>query len=400
MICLIALVAVSAFAGGSKESAAPAADGEFANIKIGFIFLHDPASSTYDNNFYQAALQVQKALGLSDSQVIFKWNVEEGAPCYETACDMADAGCNIVFADSFGHETYMIQAAREYPNVQFCHATGTKSRTEGVANFHNAFASIYEGRFLAGIAAGMKINEMIAEGKFTADKAKIGYIGAYPYAEVISGFTSFFLGARYVCPTVTMEVTYTNSWFDIAKEKTGAETLINDGCIFISQHADSEGAPKACEEKGVPNVAYNVSTINLGPNTALISSKINWAPYYEMIIKAVAKGESFATDWCGTVDTGSVELTELNEKIAAKGTKEAIEKAKADLASGKLHVYDTKSFTVGGRHLTEYLADVIDKGDFQPETNVIVDGVFVESGEQFRSAPYFDMLIDGIKKYE
>ena len=400
MICLIALVAVSAFAGGSKESAAPAADGEFANIKIGFIFLHDPASSTYDNNFYQAALQVQKALGLSDSQVIFKWNVEEGAPCYETACDMADAGCNIVFADSFGHETYMIQAAREYPNVQFCHATGTKSRTEGVANFHNAFASIYEGRFLAGIAAGMKINEMIAAGKFTADKAKIGYIGAYPYAEVISGFTSFFLGARYVCPTVTMEVTYTNSWFDIAKEKTGAETLINDGCIFISQHADSEGAPKACEEKGVPNVAYNVSTINLGPNTALISSKINWAPYYEMIIKAVAKGESFATDWCGTVDTGSVELTELNEKIAAKGTKEAIEKAKADLASGKLHVYDTKSFTVGGRHLTEYLADVIDKGDFQPETNVIVDGVFVESGEQFRSAPYFDMLIDGIKKYE
>ena len=382
-----------------KEQAA-AAEGEYANVKIGFIFLHDPASSTYDNNFYQAALQTQKALGLSDSQVIFKWNVEEGAPCYETACDMADAGCNIVFADSFGHETYMIQAAREYPDVQFCHATGTKSRTEGVANFHNAFASIYEGRFLAGIAAGMKINEMIAEGKFTADKAKIGYIGAYPYAEVISGFTSFFLGARYVCPSVTMEVTYTNSWFDIAKEKTGAETLINDGCIFISQHADSEGAPKACEEKGVPNVAYNVSTINLGPNTALISSKINWAPYYEMIIKAVAKGESFATDWCGTVDTGSVELTELNEKIAAKGTKEAIEKAMADLASGKLHVYDTKTFTVGGKHLTEYLADVIDKGDFQPETNVIVDGVFVESGEQFRSAPYFDMLIDGIKKYE
>ena len=398
MICLVALVAVSAFAGGSKEQAA--AEGEFAKIKIGFIFLHDPASSTYDNNFYQAALQTQKALGLSDSQVIFKWNVEEGAPCYETACDMADAGCNIVFADSFGHETYMIQAAREYPNVQFCHATGTKSRTEGVPNFHNAFASIYEGRFLAGIAAGMKINEMIAAGKFTADKAKIGYIGAYPYAEVISGFTSFFLGARYVCPTATMEVTYTNSWFDIAKEKTGAETLINDGCIFISQHADSEGAPKACEEKGVPNVAYNVSTINLGPNTALISSKINWAPYYEMIIKAVAKGESFATDWCGTVDTGSVELTELNEKIAAKGTKEALQQAMADLKSGKLHVFDTKAFTVGGKHLTEYLADVIDKGDFQPETNVIVNGVFVESGEQFRSAPYFDMLIDGVKKYE
>ena len=400
MICLIALVAVSAFALGSKEKEPATAGGAYSNIKIGFIFLHDPASSTYDNNFYQAALQVQKSLGLSDSQVIFKWNVEEAAPCYDTACDMADAGCNIIFADSFGHETYMIQAAREYPDVQFCHATGTKSKTEGLANFHNAFASIYEGRFLAGIAAGMKINEMIEAGKFTADKAKIGYIGAYPYAEVISGFTSFYLGARYVCPSATMEVTFTNSWFDIAKEKTGAETLMNNGCILISQHADSEGAPKACEERGVPNVSYNVGTINLGPNTALISSKINWAPYFEMIIKAVAKGENFDTDWCGTVETGSVELTELNTNIAAKGTQEAIDKAKEDLAAGRLHVFDTKAFTVGGKHLKEYLADVVDKGDFQPETNVIVDGIFVESGPQFRSAPYFDIFIDGIKKYE
>ncbi len=369
---------------------APAAN--LSTIKLGFIFLHDPASSTYDNNFYQAALEVQKELGLKDDQFIFKWNVPEGPECQDTAEEMADAGCNIVFADSFGHETYMIEAAKNYPNVQFCHATGTQSRTVGVANFHNAFASIYEGRYLAGIAAGMKLAELVKNGA----TPKIGYVGAFPYAEVVSGFTSFFLGVKSIVPEVTMDVVYTNSWFDIALEKEAALKLINDGCVLISQHADSEGAPKACEEKGIPNVAYNVSTINLGPTTAIISSKINWAPYYKLIIEAVAKGETFATDWCGNFSTGSVELTELNAAAAAPGTQEAIDKAMAELKAGTLHVFDTKNWTVKGETLKEYLADVQDMGDFQPETNVIIDGVFVESGDDFRSAPYFDIRIDGI----
>ena len=362
------------------------------DFKIGFIFLHDPASSTYDNNFYQAALEVQKELGLKDDQFIFKWNVRESSECQDAAEEMADAGCKIVFADSFGHETYMIEAAKNYPNVQFCHATGTQSRTVNQANFHNAFASIYEGRYLAGIAAGLKLAELVKEGK----EPKVGYVGAFPYAEVVSGYTSFFLGVKSIVPEATMDVVYTNSWFDIALEKEAALKLINDGCVLLSQHADSEGAPKACEEKGIPNVAYNVSTINLGPTTALISSKINWAPYYKMIIDAVSKGESFATDWCGTFATGSVELTELNTAAAAPGTQEAIDKAKADIIAGTLKVFDTANWTVNGEHLTEYLADVEDMGDFQPETNVIIDGAFVESGEQFRSAPYFDIRIDGI----
>ena len=362
------------------------------DFKMGFIFLHDPASSTYDNNFYQAALAVQKELGLKDDQFIFKWNVPEGPECQDTAEEMADAGCKVVFADSFGHETYMIEAAKNYPNVQFCHATGTQSRTVNIPNYHNAFASIYEGRYLAGIAAGMKLAELVKEGK----TPKVGYVGAYPYAEVVSGFTSFFLGVRSVVPEATMDVVYTNSWFDIALEKEAALKLINDGCVLLSQHADSEGAPKACEEKGIPNVAYNVSTINLGPNTALISSKINWAPYYKMVIDAVSKGESFATDWCGSFATGSVELTELNTKAAAAGTQEAIDKAKAELEAGTLKVFATANWTVKGEHLTEYLADVQDMGDFKPETNVILDGAFVESGEQFRSAPYFDIRIAGI----
>ena len=370
-------------------------DTDYSKVKIGFIFLHDPTASTYDNNFYQAALNVKKELGLSDEQVMFKWNIpEEGSDCLDTATEFVDAGCNIVFADSFGHESNMKLAAEKFPEVQFCHATGTQGIVAGLANYHNAFATIYEGRYLAGIAAGMKLNEMIEAGKITAEEAKIGYVGAWPYAEVKSGYTSFFLGARSVCKSATMEVTFTNSWFDIALEREGALSLINDGCVLISQHADSEGAPKACEEKQVPNVAYNISTIDLGPTTALISSKINWEPYYKLIIESVATGKEIPADWCGTIETGSVELTELNEAVAAEGTAKAIDEAKAKIIAGELNIYDINTFTVEGKPLESYAADVLDMGDFAPETNAIANGYFNESVG--RSAPYFDVLIDGI----
>ncbi len=367
------------------------------DFKIGFICLHDE-NSTYDNNFIEAAKAAQKKLGLTDDQVVIRTGVPEGEDCYNAAAELADSGCNIVFADSFGHESYMIQAAEEFPDVEFCHATGTQSRQVKLDNYHNAFASIYEGRYLAGIAAGMKLNEMIENGTIKPEEAKIGYVGAWPYAEVKSGYTSFFLGARSVCETATMDVTYTNSWFDIGLEREAALKLINDGCVLISQHADSEGAPKACEEKGVPNVAYNISTISMGPTTALISSKINWEPYFELIINAVLDGEAIPTDWCGTIATGSVVLTELNDAVAAEGTKEAIEEAQAKIEAGELKVFDTSTFTVDGKTLTEYLADV--DGDFTGETNVIVDGEFKESGDEFRSAPYFDIIIDGVNAAE
>ena len=367
---------------------------EKSDFKIGFILLHDE-NSTYDKNFMDAALKVKEELGLSDDQVVFKTNVPESNDCYEAAASFADDGCDIVFADSFGHESHMIRAAKEFPEVQFCHATGTQAKTAGVANFHNAFASIYEGRYLVGIAAGMKLNEMIENGDITADEAKIGYVGAFNYAEVVSGFTSFFLGARSVCPSATMEVVYTNSWFDIALEKEAANTLMDNGCVLISQHADSEGAPKACEARNVPNVAYNISTISMAPNTALISSKIDWAPYFRMIINAELKGEEIPTDWCGSIATESVILTELNEKVAAEGTAEAIETAMQAFKAGTLKVFDTANFTVNGKTLTEYMADVITDDAFTPDTNVIVDGIFNESTE--RSAPYFDIkYIDGI----
>ena len=387
---LLATLMVFALVGcGNNEDQ----QGEEKAVKIGFIFLHDE-NSTYDKNFMDAANAAKEALGLTDEQVMFKVNIPEGNECYEAAAELVEAGCNIVFADSFGHEDFMIQAAQEFPDVMFCHATGTKAHTENLPNFYNAFASIYEGRYLAGVAAGLKLNEMIEKGNITAEAAKIGYVGAFPYAEVKSGYTSFYLGARSICPTAVMEVKYTNSWFDIAKEKETANALIADGCVLISQHADSEGAPKACEEAKVPNVAYNLDTREWGPNSALISSKINWEPYFEHIIKAVENSTAIEQDFCKGLADGSVEILGLNDAVAAPGTAEKLEEVKKDIIDGNVKVFDTANFTVGGEHLTSYMADVDTDDNFTPDTEVIEDGVFMESAK--RSAPYFDIVIDGI----
>ena len=379
----------------SEAPEEPSAEGGIAKeeLKVGFIFLHDE-NSTYDLNFINAARQACEDMGFDEAQFIFRTNVPEGQECYEAAADLADAGCSIVFADSFGHEDYMIAAAKEFPEVQFCHATGTRAHTEGLPNYHNAFASIYEGRYLAGIAAGMKLNEMIEAGEFTADEAKIGYVGAYTYAEVISGYTSFFLGARSVCPSVTMEVTFTGSWYDETAEKEAANKLISNGCKLISQHADSMGAPTACETAGVPNVSYNGSTISACPNTFIVSSRIDWAPYFEYMINCVLNGEEIAADWTGTLETGSVVLTEVNEAAAAEGTADAIAAAEEALIAGTTHVFDVSTFTVGGETLDSYMADVDTDASFTPDTEAISDGYFHES--EYRSAPYFDLRIDGI----
>ena len=371
--------------------AAMTADAAETEVKAGFIFLHDE-NSTYDLNFLNAAKEACENMGI---EYVIKTNMPEGQECYEAACELADSGCNFIFADSFGHEDYMIEAAKEFPEVEFCHATGTKAHTEQLENFHNAFASIYDGRYLAGIVAGMKLNEIIDAGDITAEEAKMGYVGAYTYAEVISGYTSFFLGARSVCPTATMEVTFTGSWYDETAEKEGANKLIEDGCVLISQHADSMGAPTACETAGVPNVSYNGSTASACPNTFLVSSKINWAPYFEYAMGCVAEGTEIAADWCGTLETGSVQLTDLGEAVA-EGTAEALEAAEADLIAGNVHVFDITTFTVGGEALESYEADVDTDADYTPDHEVIIDGYFNESGDAFRSAPYFDVQIDGI----
>ena len=348
------------------------------DFKIGFICLHDE-KSTYDLNFISAAEEAIAAIGLTKDQYIIKTNIPEGKECYEAAADLVDQGCDVIFANSFGHEDFMLQAAKEFPEVQFCHATGFKAHLEGVKNYHNAFASIYEGRYLAGVAAGLKLKEMIDAGKITADQAKMGYVGAFTYAEVISGYTSFYLGAKSIVPEVTMDVQFTGSWYDAIEEQNAAEALIARNCVLISQHADSMGAPGACEAAGIPNVSYNGSTYESCPETFIVSSRINWAPYFNYIIKCWNTGAAIDTDWCGGIAEGSVVLTGINQDVAAEGTVDAIKKAIEEFKAGTLKVFNTANFTVGGK---AYAGDEV------------IEGIFEESKTQ--SAPYFDKRIDGI----
>ena len=387
ILCLaLVLVCASLLSGCGSNEEKP----EATSMKAGFICLHDE-NSTYDLNFINAAKEACDELGV---EYIIKTNIPEGQECFDAAEELVDAGCGIIFADSFGHEDYMIQAAKEYPDVHFCHSTGTKAHTENLPNYHNAFASIYEGRFLAGVAAGLKLNEMMEKGEINPEDAKVGYIGAFTYAEVVSGYTAFFLGVRHACPQATMDVTFTGSWYDETAEKEAALKLINGGCVLISQHADSMGAPTACEKAGVPNVSYNGATINSCPNTFIVSSRINWVPYYIYAIEAAANGKPIDTDWTGTIATGSVELTPVNEGAAASNTAKELAEVQALLESGELHVFATDKFTVEGEQLNSYMADVDTDADYTPDTEVISDGYFHES--EYRSAPYFDLQIDGI----
>ena len=390
-------------------AASASADDE---VKIGLITLHDE-NSAYDKNFIDAFNAACEATGVTP---VIKSNVPEDQSAYDEAANLADSGCAAVFTDSYGHQQYVLDAAREFPDVQFTSCTGDMALTEGVENYHNAFANIYQGRYIAGVAAGLKLNEMIDSGAITAEEAKMGYVGAMPYAEVISGYTSFYLGAKSVCPTVTMDVIYTGSWYDETLEKETAEALISGGAVLISQHADSMGAPNACEAAGVPNVSYNGSTLTACPNTYIISSRIDWTPYFTYAIEKVLAGENYDTDWTAGIETGSVALTELNENVAAAGTAEKLEEVEAAILDGSLNIFDCSTFTVtvsesesdanyynnnssvatvdADGHLTSYIADVENDGTFVAETEAVENGVFNES--VYRSAPYFYAIIDGI----
>ncbi len=398
----VSFVACGETSGAKREPVA------LENVKVGLICLHGE-ESTYDKNFIGAMKEAVRDLGMKDSQLIIKTQIPEDNECYNAATDLADQGCQVIFADSFGHEPYIVKAAKEFPHVEFCHATGTQEIIEKLSNFHNAFAAIYEGRYLAGVVAGLKLKEMIENNTLPVSAKKdgenyiVGYVGAWPYAEVKSGYTSWFLGVRSVVPNVVMKVQFTNSWYEEKAEKSAAENLISLGAAIISQHADSMGAPSACEAAnklaGVPNVAYNGSTKGACPNTFLVSSRINWAPYFKHMINAIVNGTAIKTNYVGTFADGSVELSELGNNVA-EGTAAKIEAVKSQITAGTLKVFDVSKFTVNGKHLTEYIADVIDDGKFVPETNVVktANGITYidESDPELRSAPYFAEDIDGI----
>ena len=382
--------AATTAAGGETQAAGDLKPVAKEDLKVGFIYIGDE-NEGYTAAHYKGAMDMKAALGLSDDQVIIKWNVPEDETAGDAAMDLADQGCNIIFANSFGHESYILEAAKEYPDVQFCHATGYQAALSGLSNMHNYFTNVYESRYVSGVVAGLKLNQMIEDGKVSKDAVKVGYVGAYPFAEVISGYTSFFLGVRSVCPEAVMEVKYTNSWSSFDLEKEAADALISNGCVLISQHADTTGAPTACEAAGVPSVGYNISMIATAPNTALTSAAIDWAPYVTYAVQSVIDGKSFETDWCQGYKEGANSITELNQAVIAPGTGEKVKEVESAIIAGTLHVFDTSTFTAGGQKLDTYKKDGID-------VEYISDGYFHES--VYGSAPAFDILIDGITTIE
>lgn len=372
-----------------------------SEIKVGLICLHDE-NSTYDNNFIQAFKAACEAKGLTKKDYAIVTDVPEGTECYNEAVNLAEKGAKAIFADSFGHESHMIKAAEEYQDVSFCHATGTSAHTKNLPNFYNAFAAIYEGRYLAGVAAGMKLKALYGDnaGNVADANAVIGYVGAFTYAEVVSGYTSFFLGVQSIVPNATMKVKFTGSWYNQKEEANAAQALIDAGCKLISQHADSMGAPSTCEAAGIPNVSYNGSTEASCPDTFIVSSKINWQPYFEMMIDNALNGTAITQDYVGTIADGSVQLTDLGA-AAAEGTAAKLEEVKSKLANGSLKVFDLSKFTVGGQPLADnFMADVDTDADYTADTAVIKTtpgGVKYFAESEFRSAPYFSVNIDGIE---
>ena len=388
---------------------APADDGGEApaansDIKVGVVLVGDE-NEGYTLAHINGLKEAAKNLGLSETDnFVWKYAIGEDETCKTAIEDCIDQGCTLVFTNSYGHQDYAQLAAEQNPDVQIVAMTGDKAKASGLPNFKNAFTEIYEARFAAGVVAGMKIAELEADGKLT-DKnynadgtVKVGYVGAYPYAEVVSGYTAFFLGIKSVYENVSMEVLYTSSWFDITAEKAAAEQMIGDGCVIIGQHADSTGAPTACEAAlkagtTVYSVGYNVDMLSVAPTAALTSPTNEWDKYYEYALAAMQKGEAFDTNWAEGFDKDAVALTKLGPNVAP-GTQEAVDKVIADLKAGTLHVFDTSTFTMGGAPVTSAFATDTD-GDFTPDADeAIIDGYYHES--YFQSAPSFGLRIDGI----
>ena len=370
---------------------------EGKSIKVGLVLIGDENDQGYTYNFMrgkEAADEKLKAEGINVEWVI-KWNLIEGDPVAVANEELAEDGCEIIFNNSYGHEPAMLTVAAEYPDIQFVGMTNQGSRYDELSNTHNAFAKIYEGRYVAGVVAGMKMQQMIDDGEITADQAVIGYVGAYSFAEVVSGFTAYYLGARSVCPSATMKVQFVGSWSDATAEADAAKALIDLGCIMISQHSDNTTPATAAQAGGVYHTGYNNDMISIAPEASLIGTRIDWTNYFVHAIECVVNGTELEQDWCNGMAEGEVVMTPLNEAIAAPGTAEKIAEVEAGLKDGSIQVFDTSTFTVDGKTVDHAFAVDTD-GDFAADSEeAVFDGAFHES--YFQSAPYFTLQIDGIE---
>ena len=374
----------------------PAGD-EAKTIKVGMVCIGDENDQGYTYNFMRGVEEAtaQQAEQGINVEWVYKTQILEDSGCEDANIELADAGCQIIINNSYGFESYMLKVAPDYPEIEFISCTNQASAVDDLANTHNAFANIYEGRYLAGVVAGMKLQEMIDNGEITADQAVIGYVGAYSFAEVISGFTAYYLGAKSVCPSVTMKVQFVGSWSDATLEGNAAQALCDAGCVMISQHSDNTTPATAAQNAGAFHTGYNNDMIAVAPEASLIGTRIDWSVYFEYAIEAVANGQEFDQDWCHGMDEGAVVMTELNTDIAAEGTAEKLAEVEEAIRSGELQVFDTSTFTVEGQPLTTCMALDTD-GDFvADDKEAVFDGAFHES--YFQSAPYFTVQIDGIE---
>ena len=388
-----------------------------ADVKIGLICVHDQ-NSGYDVAHIDGLTAACEELGItvsaddpSNSQVIFRYNIAENETCYDAAADLAEEGCDIIFSDSYGHQMYMQEAAADYPEVTFVACTGDLAANSGLDNYKNIFPYTYESRYVSGVVAGMKLKELMDAG--TVTDPKIGYVGAYPYAEVVCGYTAFLLGIQSIVPEAYMEVQYTNAWFDLAAEGETANALMANGCVIIGQHADSTGAPSAVQAQKdagsvVYSVGYNIDMLSVAPTAALTSSQNNWSVLYRDTLEKFLAGEEVPADYAVGITEGAVMISALGPECA-EGTQEAVDAAWAGLEDGSLNVFDTSKFTCptpenndgsagyivdeNGRVTSAFAFDT--DGDYINDTGeAIVDGVFQES--VLRSAPYFSLRINGI----
>lgn len=399
ILCVLLVTAMFAGCGETTEpetTDTPAPD-DVKTVKVGLVCIGDENDQGYTYNFIRgkdAATEALAAKGINVEWLV-KWNIGEDSGCEDANIELAEAGCQLIINNSFGFEDYMLKVAPNYPDVQFIACTNQASWGDDLPNTHNAFANIYEGRYLAGVVAGMKLNEMIEEGKITEDEAVIGYVGAFSFAEVISGMTAYYLGARSICPSATMKVQFTGSWSDATEEANAASALIDAGCVLLSQHADNSTPATTAQSKGAFFTSYNNDMISVAPEAVLVGTRIDWGVYFAEIIEDIANGTEIPQDWSKGIADGAVVLTPLNEAIAAPGTADKIAEVEAGLKDGTIKVFDTSKFTVNGEPLTQAFALDTD-GDFTPDSEeAIIDGAFAESF--YQSAPYFAIQIDGIE---
>ena len=409
-VVMCALAACGSSSSGDSDSSDSGTEVQYT-LNVGAILVGDEteAYTLAHMNGMEEAVEILAEEGI-EVNLSYKKGIPESDEVETNAIDLIADGCTLIVTNSYGHQYYVDNVVESYPDVTVVAMTGDLAADSGYDNYYNAFTKVYEARYVSGVVAGLKLQELIEEGTLTEENMpdafdedgniKIGYVGAYSYAEVVSGYTAFFLGVQSVVENVTMIVKYTNSWYSEEREAAVAEYLMDEGCVIIGQHADSTGSPSAIQSRYNDDnslvcyaVGYNLDMIDAGEDVVLTSSSNNWAVYYTELFRAAATGEEIPQDWAEGYSEDAVEITTLNENTVAEGTEEYVEEIIEQIKNGELYVFDTSTFTVDGETITSYTESY----GFEGNECIVQDGdTYYFDESTLRSAPYFDIRIDGI----